>query len=1474
MTDETAPVPKRLADFEVIRRLGVGGMAEVFLAKKRGAEGTYKLLVVKRILPQFGESRRFRTMFAEEAMLATRLNHPNIVQVYEFQDYGDDGQLLSMEYVEGPDLRKIMRAARTKRTKLPPYASAFIIGEVAKGLHYAHERKDERGNPMEIVHRDVSPQNMLVSFEGSVKIADFGIATANLFREEPGILKGKTSYMSPEQARAEKVDRRTDIYSLGVVFHELLTGRPLHGAAEGNELLEAVRSGQVEPPSMFARDVPRDLEAIVMKALSRDREERFATARDVAAAITKAIFQSQQPVDSHALENILEPLISREHTSPGFAAPPDAVVLPDDASRSVAAVTGDSVSDLALEGSVAERVLQRPILQRSRRTRQGQEVRHVAIVSLELHGIEQLVEAAGANDGARLIEQLQATLGEIAFKRGARLVWHKDRAVLGDYLVPKGGAMAVVGLMANPSRAAADAAFLAVDIHEAIQGACDDSPVELQASIGIVRGIATGKRDHAGHLVGHTIEEPAPELARMLGRQAPAGGTWVAGGLYRLVRQDFVWTDAPTIAIESSKDKQMPDNMRIFALVRPLTREEKLADVERGSSAIVGRRAELAELHGAFHHALNRGATGEPGRVTARVVVGEMGIGKTALLNAFLQELPEGTQFVRAEAVTARLEMPYAILAEWLRGLTGLHGETRFEPVRERLRVAVEGYVLGEDHDEVLDRLARVLTGELATAADEGDAAQNRRRLTNGLRAIVSKHAVSGPVVLVADNLQWADRPSLEAIQDLLRAVDPWPVLYILVSRSGERLVPFFDGLVRIELKELSLDKQVQLVSARVGATLGVEEICAELSPRIGGNPFFLLEMVDALLERGSLELKETTSGQVKLSRAEGKDGDSPRLPSTLEQLIGDRLDELPPEEQLVIEWLAVASGPFKIVDLQAVLEVSVDDAVSRLCARGLCDVRGDIVDVRHPVARDVAYASIDPAARVVMHRTLGHYLAKTSIARGLTAAIVAHHLEVGRERSTAAEHYLEAGRTAHSSFQLRLARRYFRRVVKILPPDDPRCFEAHEALETICRVQGQWKERKVHLVAMRALAKRAGTARWAAVALMRTARFDVDSGRLARGLTSAQRAEIVAHAAKLHVDEVQAQSLVAEVLRDLGDMQGALAAIDRALETATSDTVSARQRADVLRAKGTLLRRVGRVHEAISAHAEAIAIFRRAGARRMEAQAKNSLAFSLYVLGRFEDAVSLGLDAVRIDLAIGGRLQIAKSLGNIGQAYAALGDIERGLAYLKRARRAHESYGDHEAKAGTLLGMAEILVETRNLEQAEALVQEASHINNATGSAYDMAHEKIVRALLARETGDAAASVMYAFDARQVAEAQAYVAFHFYAMAVEAAARVDIGEQHTGILLATTAMGAMETIQGSEYGLSTRALCCDALKRSGSPQANDMIRRGAAWVRGLSDTIVDPEHRRRFLARRPAQRLLQLDAEVSDIAPPLRVNS
>lgn len=1445
---QVRPPPKRLADFEIIRRLGAGGMAEVFLAKKRGAEGTFKLLVLKRILPAYGSSRRFRTMFAEEAQLATRLNHPNIVQVYDFQDYGEEGQLLSMEFVEGPDLRKLMRAAQGKGQRVPPYISAYVISEIAKGLHYAHERKDEAGKPIDIVHRDVSPQNMLLSFDGAVKIADFGIASANLFREEPGVLKGKTAYMSPEQARGERVNRRTDIYSLGVVFHELLTGRSLHGNAEGADLLEAVRAGRVEPPSTYVRELPADLEAIVMKLLARDPAERFQTAREVASAISRVLLQRQQLIDSHAVETVLAEFVPREHTSPGVPLPepiPGLHIGPDASEHASSLSIGAGTS-----GSEAPDENTGPGLTRAGlRERAGREVRHVAVVTLCIHGLEELTAASSPGQAAHALDRLKSTLEEIAFRRGAHFAWNERQA--GELPF----ARAVVGLMANPARAPLDAVWLAIDVHEVIRGASEDLPVPLRGSIGIVRGIATGQRDKAGHLVQHELAEPANHLADLLGDNAPPGVSWVAGGLYRLVRRDFVWGDAPTIKIPGAEERNLPADMRIYSLLRPHTREEKLLEMASASSDLIGRDAELADLHAAYYGVVGSGLS--TGQVAARVISGEMGIGKTALLTAFLNELPPDARVLRAECSPALSEVPFATVSEWVRELTGTRSDQPIEEARALISDALSELAGGDDGPEIMERMAELATGRVRSAVDEADVARSRQLVSLGLRRFFARAALEAPLVIALDGLQWADRPSLELVTEFLKRPEPLPILVLLLARPDERVTPQIEELVRIELKGLSAEHQLRLLQARFGVIDGVRQVCADLLPRAGGNPFFLLEMVDALLERGRFEIHEREGGGQELVSVERPGEVALPLPSTLEQLIADRLNELPAEEQAIVEWLAVAGGPLGNEDIVALEGPETEDAVMRLCARGLCEQKGELTDVRHPLTRDVAYRALDRRRRVRMHRRLGEYLGRTPLGKGLTAAIVARHLARGNAREEAAGFFLEAADAARASYQTQLAKRCYRRVIALLPDQDPKLIEAYEALEAISRNQGRWQERRSHLTELRRLAKLSGKAFWAATALLRTAQFELDAGQLSRALASVQRGEQMSKSSGSAVLEVSALTLMAEILHEIGDMQGALAAVDRALLASNDDSAPVRLRAEALRLRGTLLRRVGRVHEAVECQAEAIAVFRRVGARRLEARAKNSLAYALLVLGRFEDGIALALDAIRIDLSIGGRFQIARTLSTIGACYANLGDVPRGLAYLRRAREAHERYGDRDSRADTLLSTAELLLEAGDMVAGETLVGDAGALTAVTGSAFDSVHEKILRALMAYQQGDASRAVMYAFDARQAAEAQAYVAFHFYAMAIEARARVEMGENHTGILLATTAMGAIETLQGSEYGLPTRALCCQALVRAGSPQAQEIRERARAYVQRLVEHIRDNVFRDLFLRRRVVQEIL-----------------
>src|SRR5256885_4362879 len=224
---------EQFGKYQLIRKIGTGGMAEVYLARTTVAQGLNKTLVIKKIHSAYARSKQFVTMFVDEAKIALGLNHPNIIQVFDFGAVGDT-YFLAMEYVEGIDLLRLLQEAARARVRLPYGISAYIVQQVVKGLDYAHRKTDEFGQPLGIVHRDISPQNILLSWDGGVKIVDFGIARARDVHEEQGVIKGKFAYMSPEQARGDAVDCRSDVFAAGVGLVGLGGARALvHGEGEG-----------------------------------------------------------------------------------------------------------------------------------------------------------------------------------------------------------------------------------------------------------------------------------------------------------------------------------------------------------------------------------------------------------------------------------------------------------------------------------------------------------------------------------------------------------------------------------------------------------------------------------------------------------------------------------------------------------------------------------------------------------------------------------------------------------------------------------------------------------------------------------------------------------------------------------------------------------------------------------------------------------------------------------------------------------------------------------------------------------------------------------------------------------------------------------------------------------------------------------------------------------------------------------------
>ncbi|HYX24338.1 MAG TPA: TonB family protein [Thermoanaerobaculia bacterium] len=338
---------ERFGQYTLLERIATGGMAEVWKARMRGVEGFQKTVAIKRILPHMTDNAEFVGMFIDEAKLAAQLSHPNIVHIYDLGKIGRD-YYIAMEYVEGKDLRSLLNAGRRKDLPLPLGLSLMIAARLASALDYAHRKRDFEDRELGLVHRDVSPQNVLLSYEGDVKLCDFGIAKAvsKASQTQMGALKGKLQYMSPEQAWGRAVDARSDLFSLGSVLFEMVTGERLFQGESEISVLEAVRQGRVRSPRQVNPAVPREVDEIVTRALAVDPQARFQTAGEMKQrleAVLAALPLPAGPADlaayiQRALEPGAEPAAAAAVAAPEAPAAAPVAWTPEPALPAAAAV--------------------------------------------------------------------------------------------------------------------------------------------------------------------------------------------------------------------------------------------------------------------------------------------------------------------------------------------------------------------------------------------------------------------------------------------------------------------------------------------------------------------------------------------------------------------------------------------------------------------------------------------------------------------------------------------------------------------------------------------------------------------------------------------------------------------------------------------------------------------------------------------------------------------------------------------------------------------------------------------------------------------------------------------------------------------------------------------------------------------------------------------------------------------------------
>lgn len=790
-------------------------MAEVFKAKSYGVEGFEKVVVIKRILPELAESEQFVDMFIHEAKLAVRLSHANVVQVFDLGIApgtvvggmpSADAYYMAMEYVSGLDLATLLARCRRAQVQIPIEMAVYVAAEVAKGLDHAHRRRDEQNQPLNIVHLDVSPQNVLLSLEGEVKVTDFGIAKARGALEPTGIedtrarqLQGKFGYMSPEHAGGEAVDARSDLFSLGTVLYEMLAGVNPFSAPTSFETLRRVSAVEYPPVELLRPDVPADLVTLLRSALSLKPEERFSDAGRMYEALLAFLYSQGRRFSAHDLADFLARFRTPDETGPHVVLDAEGVPSQERTPVEVPASHRKSYP------SITKVETGMPVVDVERALGMG-ERREVTVLVVELPGrddpslserAQQIVERHGGRVMARELEQLTAIFG--------------------------------------------------VDEPDG-----RDTELATRCALVVLRSLAGARQPSAGLHVGRVHVGPDGQVteddrlqsiiasARDLAR-AREGMCAISASAMRQVRSLFTF--------DSLGESRVPG---VSASTTLLVKEVRGPAEAYGR--FVGRREELRHFGEVLATATRRSAS-------ALTVRGDHGLGKTRLLLEVERRLRKGGYNVGwhiATCLPRGTELQLSGIQCMLQVLCGVaegDPDPRIRQVVPRLRA------LGLHDDEVGAVLA-------ALGASAGFSQANAKAsLVNAFTRMVLRLCEDRPHAFAWDAAHCMDSDSFGVLEAVLTRIPQARALFIVAVRAGfshplERLGAVHTSL---ELTDLRQDDAERLVAVRLGADRVPQNLLRFVRERAGGHPQMIEEVLKALVEARAVTVADGAVVSMKL---------------------------------------------------------------------------------------------------------------------------------------------------------------------------------------------------------------------------------------------------------------------------------------------------------------------------------------------------------------------------------------------------------------------------------------------------------------------------------------------------------------------------------------------------------------------------------------------------------------------------------
>lgn len=1294
----------------LLDRIATGGMAEVFKAKSRGVEGFEKLVVIKRILPHLSRNPRFVSMFINEAKIAVSLTHGNIAQVFNLGKYGED-YYIAMEYVHGRDLMQVLKVSRQRSMRLPLPLLLYAIGEIAKGLDYAHRKQNAEGKSLQIVHRDISPHNIVVSFEGDVKIVDFGIAriVSEVMDEEPKTrLGGKFAYMSPEQARGAGLDPRSDLFSLGLVMYELITGQKAYQARNLSEKLEEVRNARFVAPRKLVHDLPADVERILLKLLALEPENRYASASDLYEDLTEYMFSTCGVMTSQSLATYLrelfQPEIAREQETLSLKAVVGSLggldqaeaelSSPDELSQAVsvaeaqveltspgADVTGEDMDGRAL-----------PLVHA-----RGNLKRQLVVLMAEPIG---LVDLAAQFTDDRYVELLSELLN----------LFRETLQPFGGYLdsFVYDRLCVLWGLQRTQEDDAERAVLCALALRAAVEKLRQQHRVNLTLSCAL--HVGTGLVGvHEGH-VRHTALGDVFKLPlRLLGEAAP-GEIWVSDALRHRVEVAFKLTAGrPLRTFWGRRETQV---FQVLAVHTPHERARLQAARLALRDRWLPRGDEQERLAAALSEVSAR-------RGVILGITGEAGIGKSRYVLEIGRRVHRNAAWVLGLCNHKERQTPLAVFRDMLAAGCRLQPNDPPERIREKLDSLLE---LGLQPKDVRAFASLFIAGDHDLPAG-GEGVDMLDAINLAARRLVRGMSADRPVIFVFENVQWMDEATWKLVQSIVELSTDLPVMLLLTYRQS--FVPTLSThptFREIKLGSLSLERTGELLQSLLSLESLPTQMVEEFHRRSDGNPLYLEQLVKFLLENRQLVVEH---GQARLLSPQA----ATLVPPTLAGLIESRVDSISISGRELLHTLVVAGRQIRVETLRHIFAhpLPMEPVLQELVSRDLVTLFEGVVSFRNNLTWEVAYNSLPHRDRRALHLKVGTALEglhQHELQRH--AEELYHHFEEGGAASKAARYAGLAGDRYAAEDFLSNAIGFYLKAIEILRASSEDGIDEERVLFEMALLY----LRAGRLQAVTGDRTAAETTLEHGLAIAGDLEDDVLEVRflLELGPLRAEKGDLVVarnyleHAAEL-VEELSNVELHCAVLDALGtfyldvnERTAAIKTFQRGLRLA-EDSGKNLAIARLLRGRGTWRLHHGEEQDALDDLSRALELVEQAGDKLLVGRIMTNIGNMYNLMGQADEAMSYYRRSGEIYQALGFIRGVIINAHNVGDLYFRTGRLARAHVSFQESRNMARDYRWSRGEAFNLVYMGFIEAEMGDAESGMKNLQEGIQLAQKVGA-------------------------------------------------------------------------------------------------------------------------------------------------------------